>query len=77
MELTWDEEKRRRTLEARGLDFADARRVFDGDQFTHTDDRRAYGEPRFITAGFLDGRFVVVTWTPRWQASHHFDEVRT
>ena len=24
-----------------------------------------YGEARFITAGFLHGRFVVVVWTPR------------
>ena len=28
-------------------------------------ERRDYGEPRFITVGWLRGRFVVVVWTPR------------
>jgi uncharacterized DUF497 family protein len=62
---TWDEAKRRATLAGRGLDFADAELVFAGKQFTRGDDRRDYGEKRVITVGFLDGRFVVVTWTPR------------
>jgi uncharacterized protein len=29
------------------------------------DDRREYGEPRFITAGMLDDRIVIIAWTPR------------
>ena len=61
----WDEPKRRKTLAERGLDFADARLVFDGAHFTRADERQAYGEPRFITAGFLRGRFVVLVWTER------------
>ena len=61
----WDEAKRRKTLAERGLDLADARLVFDGVHFTRPDERQAYGEPRFITAGFLRGRFVVLVWTPR------------
>ena len=33
---------------------------------TVEDDRRSYGEERFITIGFLDGTtMVVVIWTPR------------
>lgn len=62
---TWDEAKRRTTLAERGLDFADARLVFAGIHFTRVDDRRDYAEVRFITAGFLRERFVVVVWTPR------------
>jgi uncharacterized DUF497 family protein len=65
MAITWDETKRRRTLAERGLDFADAKKVFAGNHFTRLDDRRDYGEPRHVTAGYLDGRFVVITWTPR------------
>jgi len=65
MAIIWDEAKRRRTLAERGLDLADAGKVFAGTHFTQPDDRREYGEPRFITAGYLDGRFVVVVWTPR------------
>jgi uncharacterized protein len=62
---TWDEAKRRATLRERGLDFADADRVFEGRAVTLPDDRSDYGEPRFITAGWLRGRFVVIVWTPR------------
>jgi uncharacterized DUF497 family protein len=61
---TWDEAKRRTTLSERGLDFADAALVFAGRHFTRTDDRHDYNETRFITAGFLRERFVVVVWTP-------------
>ena len=62
---TWDERKRRQTLEGRGLDFADAETVFAGRTLTLPDERRDYGEPRYITAGRLRGRFVMVVWTPR------------
>ena len=49
----------------RGLDFADAAFVFEGRTMTIQDQRRDYGEDRFITAGHLDGRCVVLVWTPR------------
>ena len=62
---SWDEAKRRATLAERGLDFADAEGVFAGRITTLPDHRRDYGEPRFITAGWLQDRFVVVVWTPR------------
>ncbi|MDO8608869.1 MAG: BrnT family toxin [Phaeospirillum sp.] len=65
---TWDESKRDKTLAERGLDFADAEQVFVGTHFTRPDDRADYGEPRQITVGYLDGRFVVVVWTPRDEA---------
>jgi uncharacterized protein len=62
---SWDEPKRRATLAERGLDFADAELVFEGRITTLPDHRQDYGEPRFITAGWLRDRFVVVVWTPR------------
>lgn len=65
MANTWDEAKRQQTLAERGLDFADAELVIAGRQYTRRDDRRDYGEPRFVTVGFLRGRFAVVVWTPR------------
>ncbi|MGH6853885.1 MAG: BrnT family toxin [Aestuariivirga sp.] len=70
MKLSWDEAKRQRTLDARGLDFALADVVFNGVQFTREDLRREYGERRFITAGFLEDRMVVVVWTPRGPVRH-------
>lgn len=65
MKLSWDETKRQTTLIERGLDFADAGKVLMGRQYTRLDERRNYGEVRNITAGYLDDRFVVITWTPR------------
>ena len=61
----WDEAKRQATLRERGLDFADVEEVFAGRALTLPDERQNYGEPRFITAGWLRGRFVMIAWTPR------------
>lgn len=68
--ITFDPLKRDRTLAERGLDFAEAGKVFDGDVLTRRDDRFDYGEIRFISAGMLRGRMVVLVWTPRGDAMH-------
>ena len=39
-----------------------------GGTLTVEDDRRGYGENRFITVGFLDGMMVVLVRTPRDEA---------
>ncbi len=65
MRIAFDEEKRRLTLQARGLDMADAGLVFEGPTLTVPDDRRDYGERRMITVGLLRGRMVVLVWTQR------------
>ena len=65
MEITFDEEKRRLTLQTRGLDFADAGKIFDGVELTWEDDRFDYGEVRYNTFGALGGRLVALTWTIR------------
>ena len=54
---------------------ARAEEVLAGATLTVDDDRRDYGEDRFITIGFLDGAMVVLVWTPRArQASDHQHE---
>jgi uncharacterized DUF497 family protein len=53
------------TLEKRGLDFALAGLVFGDRHMTRVDDRRDYGEPRFISIGRLAVDVVVLVWTPR------------
>ncbi|MEG0885156.1 MAG: BrnT family toxin [Janthinobacterium sp.] len=68
MRITFDAVKRERTLRERGPDFARAREVFDGLTITLPDQRQDYGEPCFITAGWLDERLVVLVWTPRGRA---------
>jgi uncharacterized protein len=70
MEITFDPQKRAKTLQERGLDFADAGEVFSGLTFTAPDTRRDYGEVRLQTAGYLHGRFVVLVWTERGSARH-------
>lgn len=65
MEITFDPPKRDETLKERGLDFADAALVFGGVHTVEPDGRRNYGEPRFLSAGMLRGRVVVLVWTPR------------
>jgi uncharacterized DUF497 family protein len=70
MEITFDRAKREKTLKERGLDFAGAKEVFAGRHTVRLDDRFDYGEERFITAGFLHGRMVVLVWTPRGDARH-------
>jgi hypothetical protein len=70
MKITFDPAKRAATLADRGLDFADAGKVFEGATFTQLDDRLAYGEPRYQTYGLLDGRLVMVVWTPRGADRH-------
>ncbi len=63
--ISFDPDKRMKTLQARGLDFADAALVFAGETRQIVDMRRDYGETRYICAGWLDGRRVVLVWTPR------------
>jgi uncharacterized DUF497 family protein len=65
MKIEFDPSKRKATLEARGLDMADAGDVFDGKHMTFPDIRFEYGEDRFITVGYLAGRMVVLAWTLR------------
>jgi uncharacterized protein len=70
MELSWTEAKRTKTLQERGLDFARAAEVFAGLHVTRATHAGSSGEKRFVTAGFLDRRLVVMVWTPRGNARH-------
>jgi uncharacterized DUF497 family protein len=70
MEIKYDAEKRAVTLEERGLDFKDAVNVFAGTTVDIEDDRKDYGEVRWLTFGLLDARLVAVVWTPRAEARH-------
>ena len=70
MRITFDPTKRDLALKNRGLDFARAKEVFAGLTATRIDSRFDYGETRFITAGDLEGRMVVIVWTQRDQSRH-------
>ena len=68
MKIEFDPAKRAATLRNRRLDFSDANAVFEGSTFTMVDDRADYGETRWITAGLLRGRMVVLVWSERGEA---------
>ncbi len=68
MDIEFDPDKRDKTMAERGIDFARAAEVFAGRHFTAEDLRDDYAEPRYITVGTLDGRLVVMVWTPRGEA---------
>jgi uncharacterized protein len=63
MRFTWDEAKRKRNLKDHGLDFVDAKRVFEDVTFTYEDDRFRYDEQRFVTLGLFKGIPVSIVHT--------------
>jgi uncharacterized DUF497 family protein len=67
MEFEWDEAKRRRVLEERGLDFLDATALFDGRQLLSALSKRG-AEERWLSIGELDGRVIALVWTVRDRA---------
>ncbi|GAB7550804.1 BrnT family toxin [Novosphingobium resinovorum] len=58
MRIEYDEAKRRKILAERGIDIADAHRVFADTHVQVLDDRKDYGETRYRVFGFLHGRRV-------------------
>ena len=91
MKFTWSDAKCAGNQRTHGLDFADARRVFEGTTYTFGDDRFAYVEQRFVTLGLLDGMPVSIVHTEtdheiriisfrkatRREADIYFSEVRS
>ena len=65
MKISFVDDKRMETLKNRGLDMARAHEIFEGRTLTYQDDRRDYGETRFIAISYLDERMVVIVWTER------------
>lgn len=70
MRITYHEGKRALTLAERGLDFADAPKVFETVEYTMSDERRDYGEARYQTVGYLGETMIMVVWTPRGEDRH-------
>ncbi len=53
---------------------ARAEEIFAGPTLTVVDDRRDCGETRYVTIRYLDGRMVVMAWTPLAGAPDHLVE---
>jgi uncharacterized DUF497 family protein len=65
MDFEWDDSKRQLNIEKHKIDFADAAGVFDDIVYTVPDERKDYGEYRFIPIGLMRGIEVVVVYTVR------------
>lgn len=72
MRITFDPAKRAKTFAERGLDFEDATHVFAGPTAEMRDERKDYGETRIVCFGYLNGRMVVIGYTPRGATRHVF-----
>ena len=72
MKITFDPRKRDAALSERGLNFEDAALLFAGITLELEDTREDYGEKRMICFGTLEGRMIVVGYTPRGADRHVF-----
>jgi uncharacterized DUF497 family protein len=64
----WDEDKSQRSLEERGIDFAFAARIFEGDTAEWEDARQDYGERRVVAIGRVHDLALTVVYTRRGDA---------
>jgi uncharacterized DUF497 family protein len=64
VEFEWDEDKSFANLGKHGIDFLDARQLFDGRPLYNTFNER-YAELRIVSTGRLGETFYTVTWTLR------------
>ncbi len=63
MDFEWDESKNKTNIDKRDLDFADAWQIFDALMLVKIDNRKDYGEERFVGIGFLNNLVVVIVFT--------------
>lgn len=61
----WDPAKNERNLAKHGVDFPFAVRVFAAPMLVDEDDRRDYGERRFVGLGIVEGRVLAIAYTLR------------
>ena len=72
MRISYDPAKREQTFLERGLDFEDPPEVFRGLTVEADDLRKDYGKRRILCFGLLQGRLVVVGYTPQGSTRHIF-----
>jgi uncharacterized DUF497 family protein len=65
VQFEWDERKNRLNIEKHGIALSDSAQVFAQPLIIRLDERKDYGEPRWIALGNLDGTVVVLVFTRR------------
>lgn len=65
MPFEWDKAKNALNIRKHGIDFADAKDVFNHPMLALLDDREDYGESRWIAIGYIHTLVGVVIYTER------------
>ena len=66
MEFEWDENKNKSNIEKHGIDFNDAKEIFNDKNRTNSEDNRQdYGEKRWVSIGKMYKAIIVVVFTIR------------
>ena len=65
MEFEWHVVKNRINLEKHGIDFDDARAIFNGFVLEYVSAQNRHGEVRVLAIGILNGREIAVIYTER------------
>lgn len=65
MELEWDENKNRANIQLHRIDFCDGWRIFENPVIRKIDNRKDYGEVRWVGLGKLNQAVVVIVYTIR------------
>jgi len=68
LEFAWDPRKSEANFTLRGFDFLFAAQIFAGATVERLDDRRDYGEPRFVAVGMVEDLCLTVVYTDRRKA---------
>ena len=65
MPFEWDENKNKSNIDKHGIDFNDAKLIFDNPIIVKEDKKNEYGEKRWIAIGLLVEFVVVAVYTVR------------
>ena len=63
MDFEWNEFKRHENIRKHGIDFEDVKAAFSEPMIVGIDDRKNYGEDRWIGIGIINGIVIVVVFT--------------
>jgi uncharacterized DUF497 family protein len=65
MNFEWNNEKNLLNFQKHGFSFSDAAEIFNKPMVINLDDRKEYGENRYIGLGLLKGILAVIVYTQR------------
>lgn len=65
MKFEWDDQKNQTNIQKHGINFEDAKAIFEDVRITLVDNRQPYGEIRKISLGTIRDHVCVVVYTER------------